>query len=339
MQNLDLTDLSIKKTPMQLRPHKILLCGATTFITTILLFWCFRQIDVATIWRNLYQVSIIPMLAAMLVLLAILWLKSIQWQLFLPSNAFISFQSVFRVIAIMVMMANVLPWGQTFAIYHLGKIHKIGKTVALSVITLDQIATGFSKLTLFLLAALATPLPAWMKRGIVIALCLVVGIYLFLLYFSHRHRHFKDAHHLIHNRWQDKLLHSVAKWAHHLQALRNWKKMCCVIALGLLVKLCEVGAIFLVQKGFGLMLPWWSAIFVLAGLNLATIVPITPGNIGIFEATIFFVYQFLGLEASQAMSLALFQHFIYLISMVLPGYLISIKSGFKFSQMSKNEQF
>ena len=67
-----------------------------------------------------------------------------------------------------------------------------------------------------------------------------------------------------------------------------------------------------VQQAFGLDLPLYAPLLVVASLDLATMISITPGHLGIFEATLFFIYQYLGLGPTEAMILALFDHLVFL---------------------------
>ena len=80
--------------------------------------------------------------------------------------------------------------------------------------------------------------------------------------------------------------------------------------------------IWAVQKSLNLELPVWAPILVMGALNLATVLPITPGNFGVYEGTAFLVYQFCGLSPELALSLALLQHLCFLVPMVGAGYLV-----------------
>ena len=91
-----------------------------------------------------------------------------------------------------------------------------------------------------------------------------------------------------------------------------------ILAYGM--KLGEASAIWGVQKSFGLDLPIWSVLLILAALNLATIIPLAPGNLGVYEATVFFIYQYLGLAPEKALVLALVQHICFLLPLAGTGY-------------------
>jgi len=75
-------------------------------------------------------------------------------------------------------------------------------------------------------------------------------------------------------------------------------------------------------------LPIWSALLILAALNLTTLVPLAPGNLGVYEATVFFIYQHLGIEPDQAIALALIQHLCFLLPLAGTGYIFILLRNF-----------
>ena len=94
------------------------------------------------------------------------------------------------------------------------------------------------------------------------------------------------------------------------------------------MKLGEASAIWGIQKSFGLDLPIWSVLLILATLNLTTLISISPGNLGVYEATVFFVYQNLGVTPDQAIALAITQHLCFLIPLAGTGYIFIIRRNF-----------
>jgi uncharacterized membrane protein YbhN (UPF0104 family) len=63
-----------------------------------------------------------------------------------------------------------------------------------------------------------------------------------------------------------------------------------------------------------------SAVLVLAALNLATLLPLVPGNVGVYEAVTVVAYGYLGVDADHALGIALVQHACYFVALALPGY-------------------
>jgi uncharacterized membrane protein YbhN (UPF0104 family) len=92
------------------------------------------------------------------------------------------------------------------------------------------------------------------------------------------------------------------------------------LLLALAKKVVELGAIVCLQHAFGLSLPLSSALLVLAALNLATLLPIVPGNVGIYEAAVVLAYSRFGVSAERALGIAVVQHACFFAALALPGY-------------------
>ena len=75
------------------------------------------------------------------------------------------------------------------------------------------------------------------------------------------------------------------------------------------------------QRAFGLDLPVGAAVLALAMLNLSTLLPIVPGNIGVYEASVVLAYSRFGVAAERALGLAALQHLCYLLALAAPGVL------------------
>jgi uncharacterized membrane protein YbhN (UPF0104 family) len=114
--------------------------------------------------------------------------------------------------------------------------------------------------------------------------------------------------------------HFGAQWAHSLEGLRTPRVFGTSIALALGMKAAELGGILAVQRSLGLDLPVGTALLVLASVNFATVVSVSPGNLGVFEAASFAAYRLTGVSPEQALMLSLLQHVCYLIPMVGVGY-------------------
>jgi len=79
-------------------------------------------------------------------------------------------------------------------------------------------------------------------------------------------------------------------------------------------------AIMGVQAAYGVHISIAGSILVLATVILATMLPISPGNLGAYEASVFLVYRYLGVAPELALSLAIVQHVCFMIPAVGVGY-------------------
>jgi len=303
------------------KQKKILLLIAWVF-ATLLLYICFREIDLEQAWNNIKQVHPLWLFLGIAghFLIFIFWAK--QWIIFLPGKVFVTFKEMFEINALMSTAMNTLPFpgGHAFGVFLLAKKEGVGHSAALSVMSLDQLTEGIAKLTVLLVVSWLTPLPPLIKKGI---LGLIVVILIFtsiLLYFAFRFHDYKKIRTDSNKTLKQRTVDFVSRWGQQLEGLRDIQTFCYGVILAYGMKLGEASAIWSIQKGFGVDLPIWSILLILAALNLTTIIPLTPGNLGVYEATVFFIYQHLGIEPEQAIALALTQHLCFLLPLAGTGY-------------------
>lgn len=255
---------------------------------------------------------------AMASYMAILPLWALQWCVLAPPGGEPRFARMLGVIAMYSSVLNTTPLlvGEAAALMFLVVRAGISRAAALSMLAMDQLVLGVAKVTVLVMAAWLVSLPLWMERGMH-ALSLAVALLLVAL---------------LAVAWGDRTVARVAQrlperggralhaMAGALAPLRSPWRGGSSLLLALLKKLAEVLAILCVQHAFGVALPVGSAVLVLAALNLATLVPIVPGNVGVYEAAIVVAYGHLGVDPERALGMALVQHACYFVALALPGY-------------------
>ena len=263
--------------------------------------------------------------------LAIILLNSVQLKLFLPKYGLVSFKKMFHLVAIFSMTVNVVPFwgGHALMIYLLGQREKVGKTVALSVITLDQIIEGFPKLFLFGWVAFSGPFPDWMKGGMQGFLMLVGVTYTIFFVLAFKYRDHVEELHGSSGQFWGKIYQLFKKWAHHLHVLRKWPTLLTTVALATLMKFLEVLAVYFIQIALDVPLGLNAAFLVVAAVSLATTLPLTPGRLGVFEAAAMLTYQYLGLDATLGLAMGVTIHAVHTLPLLAVGYFSSLKMGFK----------
>jgi uncharacterized membrane protein YbhN (UPF0104 family) len=249
---------------------------------------------------------------------AILPLWALQWCVLAPPSDEPRFTRMLGVIAMYSSVLNTTPLlvGEAAALMFLVVRAGISRAAALSMLAMDQLVLGVAKVTVLVMAAWLVSLPLWMERGMR-ALSLAVALLLVaLLAVAWGDRTVARVALRLPERG-GRALHAVAG---ALAPLRSPWRGGSSLLLALLKKLAEVLAILCVQHAFGVSLPIGSAVLVLAALNLATLVPIVPGNVGVYEAAIVVAYAHLGVDAERALGMALVQHACYFVALALPGY-------------------
>ncbi|MDB4881433.1 MAG: flippase-like protein [Gemmatimonadetes bacterium] len=286
---------------------------ATLFVVAV------RRMDLSRAWAALGAAHFGWLGAALVCYVAILPLWALQWHLLSPLAPSRTPRRMLEVVAMTSTVLNTTPMlvGEATGVLLLATRAGLDRGAALSVLAMDQLLVGLAKLTVLSTAALLLPLPAWMTRA-VLSLLVAVAVLLGALGAA-AWRHADLA------RVSDRMLPlslrgRLTTFGPALAPLRSPTLGGGALLLALAKKAVEVLAIVCVQRAFGLSLPLSSAVLVLATLNLATLLPVTPGNVGIFEAAVVFAYTWLGVSVEQSLAIAVVQHACYFVALALPGY-------------------
>jgi uncharacterized protein (TIRG00374 family) len=286
-------------------------------IVATLLAYAFRTLDLSRLSQVLGTVRIAWVVLACMAYAAILPLWALQWSIIAPRTPLNSWRRMLTVVALTSATLNTTPLlvGEVAGAMLLVSRIGLSAAEAVSVSMMDQLLVGIGKITVIAAAALTNPLSAWLTRGL---LGLLTGVVLLFaacvaLAFSN-----ESSTQWIGNPRIASMLHRLANG---LQPLRSVRRALPAIAIALAKRGVELLAVFCVQQAFGVALPISSSLLIVASLNLATLLPVVPGNLGIYEGVVAFAYVALGVSPERAAAMALVQHACFFASLALPGYL------------------
>jgi len=255
---------------------------------------------------------------AILANFALLPLMTEQWSRLLSASNRRSWRELWQCVTLAMAAMNTLPFGggHAVALGALARRGGLGVSAAVSLLALEQVCEGGAKLVLLTAALCVAPLPALLQRvAWILACALIMGILILCWIANHR------TSGAVSHRWR-------ARWAKHLDVLKRPARLSGAITLSLAMKICELVALYAVQRSLDIELPIVTAPLVLAVVTFASLISITPGNLGVYEAAALGVYQFLGLPASDAVALGLVQHACFLLPVVGTGYVLNVWRAF-----------
>lgn len=283
-----------------------------------LLIVALRRFDLAQVIESLAEAKPSWVALAAACYLTILPLWALQWCVLAPRGGRPLFGRMLGVIAMTSSVLNTTPMlvGEAAAVVFLVARAGLARAAALSVLAMDQLVLGIAKVGVLVLATWLLVLPLWMERGLRALGAVVALLLLVLLAVAWGDRTVARVARGLPERG-GRALHAVAE---ALAPLRSPWRGGSALILALLKKLAEMLAIVCIQRAFGVPLPFSSAVLVLAALNLATLLPVVPGNIGVYEAVTVLAYGYLGVDAERALGMALVQHACYFAALALPGY-------------------
>jgi uncharacterized membrane protein YbhN (UPF0104 family) len=278
-----------------------------------------RRLDLTRVTIELARARPAWIAAAAICYLSILPLWALQWWLLAPTAPERTPRVLLGVIAMTSSVLNTAPMlvGEAAGVQFLSTETQLDRASGLAVLAMDQLLVGIAKVAVLSAAALLLPLPPGISQGVRV---LVAGVGVLLLAllvaawlgpYALRRRSVRTP---------SRIEGVVVRMLTGLSPLRSPVRAVGALALALLKKCAELLAILAIQHAFGVPLPMASALLVLAALNLATLLPLVPGNAGVFEAAMVFAYVQLGVPAERALGMAVVQHVCYFVALALPGY-------------------
>lgn len=264
----------------------------------------------------------LPWVALAVVLnFAILPLWALEWSLLVPVVR-VAFARMFEIVSVTASVLNSVPFlaGEASAVALLIGRGGLGRGAALSVLAMDQLLVAFAKLATLALAAWLAPIPDWLRNGLATLVVTFGGMLIALLPLAHRWQQLRDRLDADPTRVR-RTIARLVEWGEHLDVLRAPGRISRAAVLALAKKAAELAAIVAIQAAFGMYPSVPTAALVLAGLALSTLLPIAPANLGVYEATVFAVYRYVGVPAETALGIAIVQHLCFLLPSLATGYL------------------
>jgi uncharacterized membrane protein YbhN (UPF0104 family) len=252
----------------------------------------------------------------------VLPLWALEWHVMLTDRKAITFRRMFAIVAVTAATLNTIPFfvGEAtgFALL-LGKAG-LSRGAATAMIATDQLFVGVGKLVTMAAAAAVAPFPQWLRVSVGSFVAVVAMLATTLVVLAHWGEPLSKT--LLVSRSPHRTLFArVAEQGSHLIGLRQLDRLVPLTGLAIAKKAAELAGIVAVQAALGAPLSIANGLLVLAALSITTVVPVAPGNLGVYEATVFACYRFAGTSSGLALALALVQHLCFLLPPLATGYL------------------
>ena len=295
-------------------------------VLTALLVLAARRIDLQRLMAELRTVQVSWLLVVLGAYVAILPLWALQWRLLAPQRASNTFRQMLGIVALAssTHATTAVFVGEATSALLLIAQAGLSRPEALSVIAMDQLLVGIAKLSVLSTAAAMLTLPAWMERGIAALATGVAALFVACMVAAWQHERIAAR---VTSFVPARAVNAVARIGQALAPLRSVPRGGGALALALLKSVAEVLAILCVQRAFGVQMPWTIAVLVLAAVNLATLIAVVPGNLGVYEAAVALIYTRAGISSEQAVGMAVVQHACFLAAVALPGYVWLAAAG------------
>jgi uncharacterized protein (TIRG00374 family) len=234
-------------------------------------------------------------------------------------------------------MANdLLPLriGELVRAYVLGETEQISKASTLVTIVLERVFDGVTMLLFIGTASLFLPLSDYIRTMLLIGTFLFAGVVIVLVVVAGLRERFDGLIHKLLTR----LLSLVDSFFHGLSVLRNPTDALAALFFSILAWLFEAGMYATLAQGFNIESPYPVFVLCTAVANLITIVPSTPGYIGVFDAPVKAILVLFGVDPNVAASYTLLLHAALIVPVVLLGLVFTWRLGLSVGQLQKRSQ-
>lgn len=313
-------------------------------ISLVLLVFVFYGTDLNTMGQVLRTANYIYILPAIVLYFIGVFMRSIRWHFLLRSIKPISYNRLFQVTVIGYMVNDLLPFriGELVRAYLLGETEKISKASVLVTIVLERVFDGVTMLLLIGIASFFLPLEDWVRTLLTVgSILFAVVVIVLVLAASFRDR----FDHLIHrvmgllpDKWSAPGLKLIDSFFHGLSVLRNPVDALLALVFSLLAWGFEAAMYAVVALGFGIAVPFSVFVLATAIANLVTIVPSTPGYVGVFDAPVRYVLVHFGVDVNVAASYTLLLHAILVFPVVILGLIFTWRLGLSLGQLRSKSQ-
>ena len=243
------------------------------------------------------------------------WVRALRWRHLLAPMRSLTARVLYPMVVIGYMANDILPWrlGEFVRAYALRARAGVPTGASLATIAVERIFDGLTMLGFLLVASLFIPFNEQLRRLAFVA-TLIFGILVLFLAAVVRSSRVRAGLLGLFARLLPPALAArpvalVESFVDGLQILRSWRDLAVVASFSVLAWTLESAMYLLIALGFALPIGPAGALLTTAVANLATLIPSTPGYIGVFETGVVVVTNgLLGIDRERALSYAIVVH-------------------------------
>jgi uncharacterized protein (TIRG00374 family) len=310
-------------------------------ISLALLAYLFHQTDLVSIGAALSGANYVYLLPALILYFIGVGIRAVRWHFLLRSIKPVSLSVLFPVVVIGYMANDLLPAriGELVRAVVLGEEQSMSKASILVTIFVERLFDGLTMIAFIAGASMFLPLNGYLKTLLALGAALFITITAVLVLVAGLRERLDRVIVFVLSRlpshWGDRAAKLIDSFLHGLSVLRSPLDALAALAFSILAWLFEAGMYLMLALGFGILKPFSVFVLATALANLVTIIPSTPGYVGVFDAPIKYVLTLFGVEPNLATSYTLLLHVTLILPVTLLGFFFAWRAGFSLAQLSR----
>ncbi len=311
-------------------------------ISAFFLALAFRGLQPEQFWASLSQLDPSLLLISSLVYFLAMLIIAFRWQILLHSVKRVPLAALFKLVAIGYMGNNAYPLraGDGLRIALLSREHHIPLLRATTIIAVEHLYNGTIMMAFILLGLAAIDLESPTVEAIfgltAPLVSMAIAAALFLAAKPTMLRRLVG--------WAVmRLPRALGKAAQRLsedviaglESLRSPRHFLGALLASFLTWGVEAGTYWLVMFAFGLELNYAVALLLVGAVNLAGLIPASPGQVGVNEFVVITILTALGLPAATATAYAVVAHLVIWLPPTVLGFVFLLRQGLGWSDIGR----
>ncbi len=311
-------------------------------VSAAFLALAFRGLQPEEFWRSLGEVSLPWLLAASLVYFAAVAVIALRWQFLLRALKFVPLSALTKLVFIGYMGNNVYPLraGDALRIILLRRSHEVPLLPSTTIVAIERLIDGCVMLTFVSFSLLLIEVESSAIETIVrFAAPLLAAAMLIALSLAAKPDLLRRLVDLGLKLLPQALSGAVSKFTDDvlagLESLRSPAQLIGAVVASFVTWGIEALTYWLVMIAFGLELEYAVALLLVGAVNLAGLIPASPGQVGVNEFVVISILTALGIEASLASACAIVIHIVFWLPVTALGFALLLQQGLGWADIGR----
>ena len=308
--------------------------------SAVFLALAFRGLHPSQFWSSLAELNPPLLLVAVLVYFAAVVVIALRWQFLLRAIKYVPLPALTKLVFIGYMGNNVYPLraGDALRIILLRRNHQLPLLRSTTIVALERMFDGCVMLTFVLFSLLLIDLESAEVTMIVsisaplFAIALIIALALAAKPNLLR-RALSPLLRLLPRQLGGMLGNFAEEVLAGLEGLRSQRHFLGAVISSYFTWAIEAGAYWVVMRAFDLELSFAVALLVVGAVNLAGLIPASPGQVGVNEFVVISIMTALGIAAPLATAYAVVVHLTIWLPITLAGFILLLKQGLSWADI------
>ncbi len=325
--------------------NKRVAIGIGLLISAFFLYLAFQGLAPDQFLNSLQQVNVVLLLVGAVVYFLAVAVIALRWQYLLRAVQLIPLFPLTQIVAIGYMGNNVYPLraGEALRIYLLRRNFQVPVARATTTVVVERVFDGLVMLSFILFSLTQIDIESQEVITVVtFALPLFVTAMLIFLFLAAQPNLLRRLIQLIVGFMPEKLGTILAGISEDiiagLEGLRSPVYLVGTVISSFVTWGIEAVVYWIVMFAFGLELSYPVALLVVGTVNLAGLIPASPGQVGVYEFFVSTVMGAMGVPLALATTYAVVVHIVIWLPVTLVGFFFLIRQGMSWSDITHAQE-